>query len=227
MNSLEKKEKKFSISAMISTEIVLLYLVLMIGDAIAKSSSNTNWFLTRYIPIAIVSLVITFFLIKSGAKKTFKSNEDLFRKQIMIVPIIVAVIILLYGFYSVKINVNKFNQKYEDLYNRYSVLYDKYNLNNSMQTQYKNMIEDARKQAKNSWIITSIVYFVSSMITTLFMKNKIYSFLKDDEVYDSVESTNTQNAVQILDDSNNEIIDDNSMTHEENNNTVNDIKWDL
>lgn len=227
MNNIEKKEKRFSIGTMISTEIVLLYLVLRIGDIVAQTSENISVVLTRYIPIAIASLIITFFLIRSGAKKSFKSEQDLFIKKIMIVPVIVAVIVLLYGFYSVRTNTAKFNQKYDDLYNSYSDLYNKYNLNNKIQTEYKKILEEAKKKAKLSWIITSIVYFTSSMITTLFMKNKINNLLEDDDMYVSEESNNTHNKVQILDDNDEKTVDDVNITKGKDNTTVQDIKWDL
>lgn len=222
MNHEVKSKKGFSLVSMITSELAILYLVLYIGSIAAVSSDDNNLILTRYIPVGITSILITYFFIRFGAKKCFKSEKDDFWKQIIIVPIVVTIAIFLYGMYSVHSNVAKINKQYE----AYSGIYSSFMKN--YEDEYQEIIKEAKKEARNSWIITSLVYLVCSGVTTFCLKNRIDKFLKYDEVYESDEYITQQNTSQILNGKDEENGNQNSNNNEnKENDPAKNIKWDL
>lgn len=217
-----KSKKGFSIVSMITSELVILYLVLYIGSIISLSSDADNLILTRYIPVGIVSILITYFFIRFGAMRCFKSEKEDFWKQIIIVPIVVTIAIFLYGMYSVNSNVSKINKQYETYGGIYSSFMKNY------QDEYQEIMKEAKKTARNSWIITSLVYLVCSGVTTFCLKNKIDKFLKYDDVYESDEFMLQKNTSQILTGKDEENANEDSNNNENReNDAAQNIKWDL
>ena len=101
-------------------------------------------------------------------------------KIIMIVPIIVAVIMLGYGIYSVKSNLSNLTASFERLYL----------ISNSGTISY--LLKEAKGQAIASWVITSIVYLITSEVTTIIVRNNIYSLFKRDELNENTEIIHMQ-----------------------------------
>ena len=115
---------------------------------------------TRYIPVGIVAVISTFFLIKFAIKKGYGFDQYTFWKKIMLVPIIIAIIILVYGIINVMINSNEINNKY------YYLKHNEF---------YASMLEKVKGEAIKTWFITSAIYLFGSELVTLIMKNrKIY-----------------------------------------------------
>ena len=244
MKNKIKDKKKFSIVSMIITELVIIYLVIRLGDIINSTSKNISLVITRYIPVGIVIIICTFFLIQSGAKKNFKSEKDLFVKQIMIVPVIVAIVIFLFGMYSVKTNASKLTKQFEEEINKYSIMtkqYEKYtnrysDLSKDYSKIYEEKLKEAKKTARISWVITSLVYLVCSGAITVFcLKNNIDKQLQyDEESYNIEPSGNSKVVSQIIDNDNEENLnetserdEDNNENKEDENEAIKNIKWDL
>ena len=117
MSKKEKKEieKKEFTSAMflknfIVVELVILYIVLIVGDAF--STPELSKLVTRFVPVGIVAFISTFLVIRSNAKKCKKTEEESVKRNTLIAPVIVAVILLVYGLYSVESNVQSIKDSY-------------------------------------------------------------------------------------------------------------------
>ena len=215
MSKNKKKKKKFSIVSMISAELGIIYITLLIGSFINSFTNSFNLILLRYIPVVIVTLISTYFLIRWGAKNNLKSDKNSFWMQIMVVPLIVAIIIFLFGMYNIKVNSSKIDGKYSLLKSRFS-------------KEYEDILNKAKKTARTSWIITSVVYVISSGTMTLILKSRIDDWLQEDEAFDIVKPENRSQTTGELP---NEINQDNTNLNEnsenEEDNAIKKIKWDL
>ena len=107
---MNNNNKVFSMKNMVIIEIFILYVVLRIGDAIT-SASNLSRVITRFIPIGIVSAVSTYFLITLSAQRSFRHERESFLSKIKVIPIIIAIILLVYGLISVKQNLSNVEDK--------------------------------------------------------------------------------------------------------------------
>ena len=165
----------------LGTQIVLLYVTLLIGDILIKVVNNV--IISRYLPIAIVTFVSTFFLIKSNAKKSSKVEEKGIKRNCFIVPIIIAIVMLFYGFYSVSVNINEIKDMNMTLRLQESI-FGKEMLNE--------IIEEARSQANLVWIITSIIYFGIAEVATLIATKKLSIWLKEEPKFETLNSNNYQ-----------------------------------
>ena len=183
-------------------EAIVMYLVLVIGDFISAVSELPT-VLTRYIPVAVATIVTTFFVIKSKSKKCKKSEEKEVKKYILIAPVILAVIILLYGLYSVESNLREI---------------DTGTLRLLFSEEYvEQFIQQAANSARVSWFITATTYLIAAEAVVLIKRKKIGMLLKEDLEAEPMmmgqsEFVNMQNNFEMP---------------EKNNEAINNIKWDL
>ena len=229
MNST-KAEKPFSMRSMIASEVLLLWVTLLIGDFLMVAT-KLPLVLTRYIPICVLSIAFTYYWVKKGAKRCLKSEQENFFKIIIIVPIIVAIILFVYGLVSVNRNVSKLEKEYKKMYSLYSSYYG----NSSTLNQ---MIEKAKTDAIVAWIITSVIYLGVSEATTVYAKKRVYDLFIDDatgntEVITRMQTIpgqaepnhetdgNINNTTENINETNNNLSEDN------NNDTIKKINWDL
>lgn len=182
-------------------ELILLYITLMIGDAISLMEDNEMLF-TRYIPIGVVTLIATFFIIKNNSKKCTKADEEIIRRNIFIIPVIVAVILLCYGLYSVSVNVNEVKEEAQ----LYSSMFG--------EELVETMLDVAASEARESWLITTFTYLIVAEAVAFMTSKKINGWLKDDIVEDVTEPLTME---ENKEESNFEIEEK----------TTNNIKWDL
>ena len=164
MNNIKEK-KPFSMVNMIGIEMMILYIVLRIGDAI-RTAGELPTIVTRYIPIGIATVIFTYFLVRAGAQKVSRFEKEDFLKKIRIIPIIVAVILLMYGIISVNHNLSKM----ENEISQYRTLYSYMNKGSS--NEFDKIVKDAKNEAIMSWVITSIIYLALSEGITFAIKNK-------------------------------------------------------
>lgn len=215
MNNIKEK-KLFSMVNMIGLEMMILYIVLRIGDAF-KISANVPNIVARYIPIGIATAIFTYFLTRAGAKKVSIYEKEDFLKKIKIIPIIVAVILLIYGIISVNSNLSKMESKIS----QYRTLYSYMNKNNS--NEFDKMIKDAKSKAIMSWIITSIIYLALSEGTTFAIKDKMDDLFDADESNKFYGTEDTYNAENNIENNNGE----NLNNTDDSNDAAKKIKWDL
>lgn len=179
-------------------ELILLSITLYIGDAIS-AVSETSFLLTRYIPIGVVTLITTFSIIKNNSKKFTKSDEKIIKRNVLIMNVVVAIILLCYGLYSVNVNI----EKAKDELKIYSLIWG--------EEVAETLLDTAIKEARTSWMITAFTYFIVAEGVAIMTSKKINTWLKDDIIEESV---NTQ-------------VDVNESIVQENQETVNSIKWNL
>ena len=211
-----KEKKPFSMVNMIVTEMIILYIVIRIGDMI-DIIGNLPDIVSRYIPVGIATVIFTNFLIRSGAKKVSIFEKEDFLKKIKIIPIIVAIILLIYGIISVNNNISKM----EDKISQYRTLYS--NMNKDASNEFDKMIEDAKNKAIMSWVLTSIIYLALSEGTTFAIKDKIDDLFNEDESNQIYETKNEYPAENNMGSNNEETLKNTDDT----NDAVKKIKWDL
>ena len=157
-----------------------IYITLMLVDLI-RLSGNASIILNRYVPIALVTLVSTFLIIRSKSKKFKKSEESEVKKTFVVAPFVIAIIMFFYGLYSVSVNMSKAEELLRKETKVYSLLYEK--------SEYEEMIQEALKEAKSSaiqnWIITSVTYLVSAEIMVLLSSKKLKLWLKDEVIVEN------------------------------------------
>ena len=192
-------------------QIILLYVTLMIGDAVAKTEDISSA-ITRYIPIALVGLVSSFLFIRSGAKKINKKEEENLKKKVLIAPIVVAVILLCYGLYSVHSNVSKVKKEMKGIYIlAYGEVDEEFE-------EFEEEIKDAANEARGNWLITSVSYLVAVEVVAFLTSKKLGSLMKEEIQEQIVDG-------EILNDIQQEI--NNEPEEEKTQEPLNNIKWDL
>lgn len=177
-----------------------------------------NDLIARYIPTAIVTIISTVLVIKFNAKKSVKSEEKEIRKNCFIVPIIVEIIIMLYGFYSVASNVEKAREELETSMKIYEIWYGKAETDKMI----NEAIEKAIGTANQMWIITSVVYLAVAECVTVVTTKKLNKWLKEDFQFNNMEAFD-QNEFQ-----SSEYLGINEGNNTfENSDAPNNINWDL
>lgn len=174
-----KKEKKFSMPSFITWEIFILYITMNIGDSFISSESGILY--TRYLPVGIVTLLMTFLLVKNNAKKCFQTEKEGYERKVMLIPLIVALIIFAYGLINVHSNVKNYQEKIDT----YSMLFT------SFDEEYSKIMEDSiaktKKEAIQVWLITSVIYLVVAEGSTFMLKGKLDKYYKENEVLEANE----------------------------------------
>ena len=218
--SKQKVKKPYTIKnfseEFILGSIVILYITLAIGDALRILEINTIY--TRYIPIGIVGFLITYSTIKSGAKKLKKSDKKSLKIMSFIFPIVVAVIMLLYGLYSVNANV-------ESVRTRYSTYNKLLGESGVFSEMFEENITEARNKANLNWLITSVAYLSFAEIGACLITKKLDKFMKEDENELLQQDGKEESQLVVEGDEKLDLTTNNDTVNEP---TVNNgIKWDL
>lgn len=191
--------------------IIILYVVLMIGNFFL---ATLDTIFVRYIPIGITGFLVTYFIIKNSAKKLQKSDKSSLKQMSFIFPIIIAVIMLMYGLYSVSLNIRNLRNKYDVLLE--SSIYAE---------EYATLITDSKNQANINWLITSIAYLVFAELGAFLIGKKLDDLLQEDKIEPTLEE-NVVTSEGTLPVDNDEKVDL-TASNPENVTANNTIKWDL
>ena len=167
----------------------------------------------RYIPVGIVGFLITYSIIKSSAKKLKKADKESIRKMSFIFPIVIAVIMLLYGLYSVNSNIESFRTGY------YGTL-----IRLTGQT-FEEVIAEARNKANLHWLITSVVYLAFAEIGAFLGTRKLDGLLQEDEIEPTQEENVDEGQLLVEGDEKLDLTPTNNTVSEPQVNNA--IKWDL
>ena len=205
MSKKEKKVKPYGATSLLKDfviiSLVVIYITVMIGDGVSVVIDDSMRIFTRHIPIAVVTLISTFFIMKSCSKKCNKAEEEAVKKNLFIAPIIIAIIFVLYGFYSVSSNMTEIKQE-----------------NSWMFSLYEEEFEKAASEARVGWIIASVVYFVAAEFVVFMNKKNLNKWLQDvPEVMMNTEGLS------------NEVLTNETfeVKKKEETQPINNIKWDL
>lgn len=182
--------------------VIVLYVTLRIGDEISEASSGIAGtdIATRYIPIAIVTLIATFLTCYAKVGKFRKSEEKEVKKTLMIAPAIVTVILFIYGMYSVAVNVSSYLEYYG--------------------VSLDDMIAEARNEAIMNWAITAAIYLIEAEGVVFLITRNLNKKLKEDEVLeasqeDMLDSENPTEAMVA------------NSSSDESTQVINNINWNL
>ena len=190
--------------------IIILYVILLIGNMFI---SEFDTIFVRYIPVGIVGFLITYSIIKSSAKKLKKADKESIRKMSFIFPIVIAVIMLLYGLYSVNSNIESFRTGY------YGTL-----IRLTGQT-FEEVIAEARNKANLHWLITSVVYLAFAEIGAFLGTRKLDGLLQEDEIEPTQEENVDEGQLLVEGDEKLDLTPTNNTVSEPQVNNA--IKWDL
>lgn len=162
-NNKEKKVVSFP-SRFIGVQIVVLYLTLMIGDFIIEASEIETGVI-RYLSVGIVGFISVFLLIKNTLKECTREVYESVQKFSKLLPIVVAVILLFYGLYSVAVNVSELENNFS-----YKWLMD---LSEELgeENTFEKEIEKIKSEARMIWVISSIVYLVAAEVAVFLALN--------------------------------------------------------
>ena len=188
-------------------QLIILYFTLVLGDLVSTFTELGN-LVTRYMPIGIVTMISTFFILKTNVSKCLISDKEEVKSKIIIAPLIVAIILFGYGLYSVESNMSSIRNDMR--YSYYSI----YMSTTDMQSQ----LSQAASEARINWLITSIVYFVTAECAVFLLKERFGDWLKEESVYEKEKVLDTTNTIS------RESVQENE-SHEET--QLNNIKWDL
>ncbi len=221
----EKQTKVYTAGTMlknfISIQILLLYLILMIGDFFMMAEIVNSSLIIRFIPIGLITLISSYLIFRSSIKKCRKEEEEAIKKNIFIGPAIVAVILLLYGFYSVKTNVGTVQEKtnkYSELYgNIYGDVYEEL-YGESFENSLSKAIEDAASEARKTWIITTVIFLCAGEVVAFIVNRKTKDWLMDDVGLEALNKNIITDEATVL---------NTSEGRQSENTALNNIKWDL
>lgn len=208
---MKNEEKEFNIVTFIIITSVILYFVLIIGDVISSTNKIDGW-VFRYIVVGIVSIIVTFILVLVIARKNSNYNFNDTIKRFMIAPLIVSVIMGIYGICSVYSNLEKLKNNY--MYSAYSSIF---------KDEFKELENKEVSKAISNWMITSLIYLTSSELVMILLKNRV-KISKDDHSANLSNLANMQNQV-VQGSMNHNLTNDNEKINTDS--TTRNIKWDL
>jgi len=229
MNKKEKINKSYSakklLKDLIVTTIIALYIVMMLGDIVYMIIEDSNRIISRQIPVVVTTILSTFVIIRSGSKRCHKSEEKMIKKDIFIAPVIVAVIIMFYGFYSVSSNIRESREDIESEMRVYSLFYSE----DEIDTEIDKIIAEAANQARKSWIIIAAIYLVSAEVTVFISSKKLSKWLKEDiqPTVFSNEIPSTTFSPEGIEMETNTLEVKSAESLEENSGSINNINWNL
>lgn len=217
--SKQKVKKPYTIKSFtegfILESIIILYVILLIGNMFI---SEFDTIFVRYIPVGIVGFLITYSIIKSSAKKLKKADKESLKKMSFIFPIVIAVIMLLYGLYSV-------NSNFESVRARYSMLAKLMEESSTYEETFEDVIAKARDEANLHWFITSVVYLAFAEIGAFLGTRKLDGLLQEDEIELTQEENVDEGQLLVEGDEKLDLTPTNNTVSEPQVNNA--IKWDL
>ena len=205
----------------IISQLLLLYITLSIGDSISLFSDFSD-FITRYLPIGIVTLISSYFLFKKNISKCLVKDKEDVKKKVILAPIIVAVILLGYGLYSVESNSTEIRKELNKLKSEVELyaglLPDVEEQMDELEEQFKSAIAEARI----NWFITSVIYLAVAEFVAYMSNKKLDVWLTLEEPM----TENLDNNLNTVEESNYNFEPTETVT-QPTENSLNNIKWDL
>lgn len=216
----EKVEKEYTIRKyskdFVVISLVFLYLIVIVGDGISKQA-DINDIILRFIPIALFGLLVSYCITRDSAKKIKKSDKEIFKKTMFVLPVIVAVVMFMFGLYSVSSNIKTMREEYKGKINMWN-----YETQQTLTEIYEQVILEARAKANTSWFLRSVTYLVFAELGVFLVNKNLYKFMKRD-VIELCEEDKRENEAIIMNNDGN----DNLTTNSESDGPVNNVKWDL
>ena len=196
--------------------MVFLYLIVIAGDRISKQA-DINDIILRFIPIALFGLLVSYCITRDSAKKIKKSDKEIFKKTMFILPVIVAVVMFMFGLYSVSSNIKTMREEYKGKIKMWN-----YETQQTLTEIYEQVISEARTEANTSWFLRSVTYLIFAEFGVFLVNKNLYKFMKRD-VVELCEEDERENETIIMNNDGN----DNLTTNSESGGSVNNVKWDL
>ncbi len=216
----EKVEKEYTIRKyfkyFVIISLVFLYLIVIAGDRISKQA-DINDIILRFIPIALFGLLVSYCITRDSAKKIKKSDKEIFKKTMFILPVIVAVVMFMFGLYSVSSNIKTMREEYKGKIKIWN-----YETQQTLTEIYEQVISEARTEANTSWFLRSVTYLIFAELGVFLVNKNLYKFMKRD-VVELYKEDERENETIIMNNDGN----DNLTTNSESDGSVNNVKWDL
>lgn len=216
----EKVEKEYTIRKyfkyFVIISLVFLYLIVIAGDRISKQA-DINDIILRFIPIALFGLLVSYCITRDSAKKIKKSDKEIFKKTMFILPVIVAVVMFMFELYSVSSNIKTMREEYKGKIKMWN-----YETQQTLTEIYEQVISEARTEANTSWFLRSVTYLIFAELGVFLVNKNLYKFMKRD-VVELCEEDERENETIIMNNDGN----DNLTTNSESDGSVNNVKWDL
>lgn len=174
---MKKKEEKIELplsagkfmKKFIVIECAWLYITLVLLDmGVFPALENSTLF--RIGICGILSAIVAMLFIKGTAKNCLKSEENLIKRNMVIAPIIVAVILAGYGIYSVNLNVEEIKSSGE------YILLERMGVSDELEE----LIKEAKTEAYADFVATGVAVLVGAEVVVFLKKKKISDVLKDD-----------------------------------------------
>ena len=216
MENNQKIEYKplFILRDFIAYQILILYVVLQIGNFLLELDND---FIARYIPVALVGLIASFFILKSLIKKCKKSEEESVKKMLFLGPILVSIILFLYGMSSVSSNMPKakadVQTELQFYVNLQTSIYGE-DIEDEIWEEVDKELEKIEKESRKKWCIVSIIFFVTSGFVTFISTKNLNKWLIDEEIVMEEKENLVKNDLSNIEPSEDDV-------------TLNNIKWNL
>jgi hypothetical protein len=216
----EKVKKEYTIRKHFKDFIVISFLflcfIIIVGDEISHYA-DINDIILRYIPIALFGLLVSYCITRDGAKKIKKSDKEIFKKTMFVLPVIVAVVIFMFGLYNVSSNIKTMREEYKE-----EISVWRYENQQTLTKIYEKAISEARAKANTVWFLRSITYLVFAELGVFLVNKNLYKFMEKDVIEFSGEDKHENESIIMNNDGN-----ANLTANDESNKTVNSVKWDL
>ena len=201
--------------------LLFLYVTIYIGDAISMFSDISD-FLTRFLPVGIVTLIASYFLFKKNISKCLVKDKEEVKKKVVLAPIIVAVILFAYGLYSVHSNTADVKVEFNELKAEMALYVDLVPGAAEQIVELDEQFKDAITEARLNWFITSIIYLAVAEFVAYKSNKKLDVWLTLEEPI----SENPDNNLETGEESNYEF-EPTEEVKEPTETPLNNIKWDL
>ena len=202
-------------------QLLFLYITLAIGDSVSMFS-DTSDFLTRYLPIGIVTLITSYFLFKKNISKCLIKDKEEVNKKVVLAPIIVAVILFGYGLYSVESNSTEIKKEFNEIKAEVELYAELVPNVVSEMDELEKQFKDAITEARLNWFITSIIYLVTAEFVAYMSKKKLDDWLTLEEPVSENEENNFKTGEVVTPE-----YEPTEEVTEPTETPLNNIKWDL
>ena len=188
-------------------QVVALYITLIIGDE-ARTTAD-ELITTRYIPLFVVGLLAALFSIRRFAKMCNKTEKEKVRKNIFLIPVLIAAMIFIFGLYSVSVQMAKM----EKFIGIFSSIGSEEGIDNKWQEELDNTANEIRMR----WFIASMSYLVAGELAGFLTSKKLDKWLKEPE--EELMEENVNETLLEEKEENTDVI--------KNESPIDVIKWDL
>lgn len=222
-NNNQKVEHKpvYILRDFMAYEILILYVVLQIGNFMLELDNDI---LVRYLPMGLVGLTASYFILKKQIKKCKKTEKDTVKKMVLVGPVLVAVILFLYGTYSVSSNMPEAEAIMKNELGTYIELYSSIygeEAGNELWAEVYLELDNIEKQARMKWVISSVTYLVTAGFVALLSTRRLDEWLKDEEVVLETEENLVLDTALSVEN----VVENENVEKEET--PLNNIRWDL